>query len=81
MMKMTLVAMVLILSACAPAQHQSTAWNMSYSCNGNIACINNFHATGGSGSFSSESDCLVWETGFLNSFGLPRVSCSACTGN
>lgn len=81
------VIYVLLLAAivpnvgCAPQQHQSTAWTMEYYCNGNTACINNFHAYSGSGSFSSESDCLAWETGFLNVYTHPQASCTSCTGN
>jgi hypothetical protein len=84
MKKLMLVAIVMGLFACAPQQHQSTAWNMSYYCcngnNCNAACVNNFHAYSGSGSFSSESDCLAWETGFLNIYA-PQANCTACTGN
>ena len=69
------------MTACAPQPRQSTAWTMEYYCNGNVACINNFHAYSGSGSFSNETDCLAWQTGFLNLYTRPQASCTACTGN
>lgn len=65
--------------ACQQSRQPVTTCTMSYSCNGNARCINDMHAYSGSGSFSSESDCLAWETGFLNSFGYPYDSVTACS--
>jgi len=72
-----------MLMGCAPSNqpHQSTAWSMTWNCDGNASCARSMGAWYGSGTFSSESDCLAWETGFLNSFGQPYDSCTACTGN
>lgn len=71
-----LLALTLILSACAPAT-TPPGCDMSYACNGNMACINNFHTNGGNGTFQTESDCLLWETAFLNSY--VRSSATACS--
>jgi hypothetical protein len=76
---------ICVVCACAPQQHVSTAWTMSYYCcsaynNCNAACVNNFRAYSGSGSFASESDCLAWETGFLNLY-QPQANVTSCTGN
>ena len=83
MKSLGLVVLLLVLAGCAGSgsgtSTQAHGCNMSYSCNGNVSCINDMHAYNGSGTFQTEQDCLVWETGFLNSFGNPRDSVSACS--
>jgi len=84
MKKLMLIAFVIGMSACAPQQHQSTAWTMSWACYTNYCCthVGNGNACSGNGSFSSESDCVVWETAFLNSAAANHAgSVSSCTGN
>jgi len=68
--------------ACAPQKHESTAWNMSWHC-GTQACCNHMvpYSCGGNGSFSNETDCLAWETVFLNGTGYPYNTVTSCTGN
>jgi hypothetical protein len=81
-MKQLLVLTIVFLGVgCAQPQHVSTAWTMTFNCDGNVKCADSMGAWSGSGSFASESDCLAYETGFLNSFGNPQVSCTSCTGN
>ena len=81
---LSLVVLALTLSACAPQQHQSTAWTMSWQCYNSYCCshVGNGNACSGNGSFSSESDCVVWETAFLNSAAANHGGgVSSCTGN
>lgn len=73
------ILVVCMSSGCGQSSSQSHGCNMTYNCNGNVSCVNSMHVTGGSGSFQNETDCLAWETGFLNSYGLPRVSATSCT--
>lgn len=83
-MKLFILMITMFMMACAPSNqpHQSTEWNMTYNCNGNRNCASNMGAWSGSGSFSNESDCLAWETGFLNiNYGSPVQTVTACTGN
>jgi hypothetical protein len=81
MKKLLATTIVLLCTSCAPSQHVSTEWNMTWNCDGNSACARDMGAWSGSGSFDSEALCLEWETGFLNSFGAPYDSVTACTGN
>lgn len=74
---MRILLVILLLSACSPVDSSSPGCDMSYSCNSNMACINNFNKSGGTGHFQTESDCLLWETAFLNSF--VRSSATACS--
>jgi hypothetical protein len=42
----------------------------------------NPNSWGGNGSFASESDCIAWETYFVNTAGAGNNgTVSACTGN
>ena len=83
MKKLLTILAIIALTSCAPAQHVSTAWTMSWQCYTNYCASHVSPASwGGNGTFSSESDCLVWETGFLNTAGANGGgSVTACTGN
>ena len=72
-----------MLLGCAPAQHQSTAWNMTWNCGNNGNCARAMGAWYGSGSFSNETDCLDWETLFLYDYQSNGngVYVTSCTGN
>lgn len=62
---------------------QTSVCTMTWSC-GNQGCANAEGSWSGNGSFSGsndESDCLVWETAFLNSNGYPNNRVSSCSCN
>lgn len=71
--------LALTLTSCAPATQEITGYKMTWSCNGNTRCINNMHAYYGSGDFTSETNCLVWETAFINNY--YNATVTACTGH
>jgi len=76
--KILLIVLVAGIAGCA-ADNQRHGYSMSWSCDGNLACERNMGAWNGNGTFDNETDCLAWETGFLNSFGYPYDSVSSCT--
>lgn len=71
------IAALALLSCCAPSPNPT--WNMTWNCDGNVNCASHMGAWNGSGSFANETDCLVWETSFLNDFGAPWDSVTSCT--
>ena len=78
-----IVVLCLALYACALDQPPPPQCTMSWSC-GNSQCAADQGQWSGNGTFSGsndESDCLAWETLFLNGPGYPHNSVSACTCN
>lgn len=71
------------LTGCANSnqQQQPTAWNMTWSCEGNGNCCADYGSCSGNGSFTSEDNCIAWETWFINYWRLPAYSVTACTAN
>lgn len=78
MKKITLLA--ILLAGCAGTNQNPPTYNMSWRC-GTQACCNHMvpYSCGGSGSFTDESDCLAWETVFLNGVGYPYNTVTSCT--
>ena len=75
--------LALILSACGQVNATQPTCTMTWTC-GNSACERSEGAWSGSGSFTGandESDCLVWETAFLNSAGYPYNTVTSCSCN
>ena len=78
-MKSVLVLLFgIMLGACAETI-QKHGYNMSWSCNGNTRCMTNMRASSGAGQFQVESNCLVWETAFINNYTYPQATVTACT--
>jgi hypothetical protein len=55
----------------------SPYYSMTWSCGSNSACAQRQGAYSGAGQFTNESDCLAWETAFINSYSGSTVT--ACT--
>ena len=73
---------VATLTGCGRTNNTPTC-TMTWTC-GNQTCANAEGAWSGNGSFTGsndESDCLVWETAFLNSAGYPNNRVTSCTCN
>lgn len=67
------------LVSCGPVPQP--VCTMSWTC-GTASCAAHMGAWSGNGSFSGandESDCLIWETAFLNSTGNPYNHVTACS--
>ncbi len=71
-----------VVLGCAPIAPPPVC-TMTWTC-GNAACAYAEGAWSGNGSFSGandESDCLAWETLFLNATGYPYNRVTACSCN
>lgn len=78
-MKIFMLLILLGLTSCAADSQQQHFYDMSWSCGANSNCANHMGNWRGSGQFSNEQDCLVWETAFLNSYN--NVYVTPCTYN
>lgn len=82
-MKLLLAVVVLLAGiGCAP-ERQIQGYSMSWTCY-TTYCYTHMspNSWGGNGNFANESDCLAWETGFLNTAGYNgNGSVTACTAH
>lgn len=80
-MKYIMMIFVFGLISCADNSNnnQTHYYSMTWSCGNNSVCANHMKAWSGNGSFTSESDCLVWETAFINNYYSSSVT--SCTYN
>lgn len=67
---------LLSLSLIACGSPQQPYYSMNWNCGTDSKCKANMGAQSGSGTFHVESDCLAWETAFLNNY--KNVSVSSC---
>jgi hypothetical protein len=72
----TVLLFIILLTSCAPVQPPGC--NMNWSCNNNTRCIQQQGSNGNSGFFQTESDCLIWETAFINSYAGATVTSCSC---
>jgi hypothetical protein len=78
-MRYLLAAFIVLCSVdCGPGSSNKTyQCTMTYSCGTNATCYSHQNPSSGSGSFSTEQDCLVWETAWINNYnGATATSCT-----
>jgi hypothetical protein len=71
----------LFASSCGQAPGSNPQCTTNWSC-GNAACASSLGSWSGSGTFTGsndESDCLAWQTLFLNGTGYPYNRVSSCS--
>jgi hypothetical protein len=74
---------LLFVIGCGSNQQTVQGYSMSWSCR-TTYCYTHVspNSWGGNGDFATESDCLAWETGFLNTAGYNgNGSVTACTAH